>query len=309
MRTIEVLRDALSSYTASRPHGLTHPVQSASFDPIDGLLQLGESMIEHETVPVLDETASRAQQVDIHDNGSRHPEVPEFRTQSSKDSTIIIPEAPIQSTGNYSGDPFTTFLHQLSRVRPPTPIHLTPRTIRTAESHSTERSEVSNASNWSLDSCQEGESISGNLKQHDNGDDNNYMSVEPLPHIIHISQPESRSRVDGYIIDGRRFRFVTAVLWKNVEKNLISQAYAARCGLPVTFLEGDGGEDILIEFWYGSRIQCVGETIVRWSPDQTIKKPFTTRCLVCDLGERAPDIIFGNPFITKRAHYEKVGSG
>jgi hypothetical protein len=305
MRTIEVLRDALSSNAVSRPHGRNHPVQPASDDPIDGLLQLGESMIEHETVPDLEETTSRAQQEDIHHEG-RHSQVPELRTPSRHDSAIIIPEAPVQPTEQPLGHSFTTFTHLISGDRPPMPSHLPPSTIRTAESDSTERSAVSNAFDGSIDSCQEGEIISRNL-QRDNGDDNNYMSVEPLSHIIHLSRPESFSAVDGYIIDGRRSRFVAAGLWKNTEKNLISQAYAELCGLDVTPLVRYEGKDSLVEFWNGTTVEWVGTTIVRWSADRSNTNSFTTPCLVCDLWERAPQIIFGGPFVSKRAYYENQG--
>jgi hypothetical protein len=130
-----------------------------------------------------------------------------------------------------------------------------------------------------------------------------FVSVRPINYLLELNPDHTIESVTGFI-NGVH---ITAILDRDFDANLISQAQAITIGLEV---QPPGEDNVLINL--GDHQEqgepSVGTVIFEWSegPSST-RRPFRVPCFVCAHNIRP--LILGRPFVERVAHYWPPRSG
>jgi hypothetical protein len=124
-----------------------------------------------------------------------------------------------------------------------------------------------------------------------------FVSVKPTSYLLELNPDHEIESVNG-CVNGVH---ITAILDRDFDANLISQALVITIGLEI---QPPGEDDVLINF--GDHQEqgepSLGTVILEWSegPGST-RRPFRVPCYVCAHNIRT--LILGRPFVERVAHY------
>jgi hypothetical protein len=303
METIEVFRNLQLSHRASRLNQSSHSVQSQNVNLPDNLGELAYSMAKHETVPIR-ESDSRSHHAATHSSREPHPQarqniprhvfdpdismVPESPTDSRDSSQYITPSdmetsqlSSNMSTANQDAREFA--------VQPPA----SELPVPPSERESTRRRRKGNATSSSPDSQYRETSRSVNVQPKHVRRESDVLAVELTSSVIHLGPSPRFTYLDSYIETQTGYSYIAVALSEDIDQNLISQDYAARCGIQVRPLN-EGEEDICVEFGDNQRRKCIGVATLQWKPGNRDYRGFLVHCLVVEHGEYR--LVFGKLF-------------
>jgi hypothetical protein len=312
METIEVFRNLQPSHPPTRLNQSRHTVYSQNVNLPDNLSELAHSMIEHEKVPIR-ESNSRRPHAAAHGSPEPHPQARQNNPRPVPNTGIdIVSESPTESTdssqyitpSDMEVSPLSSNMSTASQdarefaVQPPA----SDLSTIFYERGSTGRRRMSNATSSSPDSQFGESSRSFNVQPKRLRRESNFLAVEPTSPVIHVGPSPHTPNFEGNIDTPSGIKHLKVLLGKNIEQNVISQAYAERCGLQVESL-GEGEEDTWVEFGKSQRKKCIGAATVQWRIGE---RSFPVRCFVCKGGVRG--LVFGKPFIEKDKSYQNSGN-
>jgi hypothetical protein len=131
-----------------------------------------------------------------------------------------------------------------------------------------------------------------------------FIAVTPISYVLHLSQDSVMEAVSGYINTSSGRMSTTALLDKSLEQNIISAAFATKNTLVIQ-AHDEKEEDIEIDFGNGKKEKSLGTVTLEWS-ESIYEGSVRIHCLVYEHNIR--DLVFGKPFVVKTKHYGH-GSG
>ena len=130
-----------------------------------------------------------------------------------------------------------------------------------------------------------------------------FISVAPISYALHLSQDSVMEAVSGYINTSNGRVSTTALLDKSLEQNIISAEFATKNTLVIQ-AHDEEEEDVWIEFGHGEREKSLGTVTLEWS-DSMHEGIVRIHCLVYEHNIR--NLVFGKPFVVKTKHYGHGG--
>lgn len=287
----------------------SHSIQPQNIYRAEVLLRLGESMVDGRPVPA-PATNLSATHTSMHGNRELHLPVRQQASRRVYDSAIsMVAESPMDSRdsnqyltlSDVSSSQLSNTTSQDNRevsLQPPASV-LPSIPVDRGSSRRESTSNTTSSSSY-LRHRETHNSVNARLRHHRQESD--FISVKPTSSIIHVGPPPHSPNFEGDIDIPSGVKHVKVLLGKNIEGNVMPQAYAERCGLQVESL-GEGEEDTWVEFGKSQRKKCIGAATVQWRIGE---RSFPVRCFVCKGGVRG--LVFGKPFIEKNKSYQNSGN-
>lgn len=128
--------------------------------------------------------------------------------------------------------------------------------------------------------------------------------MRPINRLLRLNPRQDFQKEKGYISTPSGPESITASLYPDLERNLISTNLARDLNLVIAPLEHSNGE-VWVELGDDHREECVGTVSFEWGTGSLggSRNTFTVHCLVCE--HNVGDLIFGEEFDKKKEHYEK----
>jgi hypothetical protein len=272
---------------------------------VQEIVDLGEIMVDHGSVPDLEEyfgsssTASIirfSSTLDVHQpspTNSQSSRSSEVRSWPERSERSTPPASPIPS-------PATTVEPQEIGVLRPLELRQERRRIPSRQEQEASSS-ISEIVVPSHDTSGQSSPVQQEAAGPSSRDEEDFISVRQKSYLLRLNSDSGRQAkpIPGYIHTDTRSIFVTALLDAALDYNVISLAQVQNWGLE---LEPPDDEDpVWFQFEDSEKWKSCGRVIITWSKGVAHLKPLRVRCMVYEHNIR--DLVFGKPFLERRKHY------